>query len=168
MPANIVPTAETDGVLYASAVPLTSTEAALGDGANTPTIIPIAEGQTIVAIVQLSINGFITGNSTFVFLQTDLGDGTWIDVAWAFFNSTQAPATFVLTGGGLGAMNNAFQQARKVGSAPATQASGSNAMPIGGRMRITGFTNMTSGSSSAPGVNTQVTATIYYRIQNPR
>ena len=166
--ANIVPTAETDGILYANAVPLTTTEANLGDAAVTPALIAVSEGQTIVAVVKLSINGFVTGNSTFVFLQTDLGDGTWIDVAWCFFNSVQAPGTFVLCGGGLGAMNNAFEQARKSGSAPATQASGSNAVPLGGRMRFTGFTRMTGGSSSAAGVSTQVTATITYRLQNPR
>jgi hypothetical protein len=155
-------------VIYASAVPLTTTEATLGDAVVTPAIIPIAEGQTIVAVVKLSINGFVTGNSTFVFLQTDLGDGTWIDVAWCFFSNTQAPGTFVLCGGGLGAMNNAFQQLRISNSAPATQANGSNAVPLGGRVRFSGFTRMTSGSSSAAGVSTQVTATITYKLQNPR
>lgn len=165
---NITPTAETDGVVYANAVPLTPTEADLGDGLKSPAPIAVAEGQTIVAVVKLSINGFITGNSAFVFLQTDLGDGTWIDVAWCFYNQTQAPATFVLCGGGLGAMNNAFQQSRNAGSAPATQASGSNAVPLGGRCRFSGFATTTGGSSSAPGVSTQVKATITYKLQNPR
>ncbi len=166
--ANIVPTAPTDGIVYASAVPLTSEEAALGDALQTPAIIPIIEGQTIVAVVKFAVNGMITGNSTFVFLQTDLGDGTWIDVAWCFFNSTQAPGTFVLCGGGLGAMNNAFQQSRNSGSAPTPQANGSNAVPLGGRCRFTGRTSMIGGSSSAPGVTTAVTATITYKIQHPR
>lgn len=166
--ANIIPTAESDGVAYATAVPLTPTEAALGDALACPAVIPVAEGQTIVAAVSLAVNGYITGNSTFVFLQTDLGNGVWIDVAWCMFSSTQAPATFVLCGGGLGAMNNAFQQSRNSGSAPATQANGSNAVPLGGRCRFTGFSKMTSGSSSAPGVSTQVTATITYRLQRPR
>jgi hypothetical protein len=133
-----------------------------------PALIPIAEGQTIVAVVKLSINGFVTGNSTFIFLQTDLGDGTWIDVAWLFWNQVQGTATFVLCGGGLGAMNNAFQQSRNSGSAPATQANGSNAVPLGGRVRFAGFTRMIGGSSSAPGVSTQVTATITYKLQDPR
>lgn len=168
MAANIVPTAPTDGIVYANAVPLTTAEAALGDAAVTPALIPIAEGQTIVAVVKLSINGFITGNSTFVFLQTDLGDGTWVDVAWLFWDQVQGTATFVLCGGGLGAMNNAFQQARNSGSAPAVQASGSNAVPLGGRVRFSGFTRMSGGSSSAPGVSTQVTATITYKLQEPR
>ena len=168
MPVNITPLALTDGVVYANAVPLTSTEASLGDASVTPALISVAEGQAIVAVVRLSINGFITGNSTFVFLQTDLGDGTWIDVAWCFFSNVQAPATFVLCGGGLGAMNNAFEQARKSNSAPATQANGSNAVPLGGRCRFTGFTRMTSGSSSAAGVSTAVTATVTYKLMTPR
>jgi len=166
---NITPTAESGGIVYANAVPLTPTEAALGDALVTPSaIIPIVEGQTIVAVVQLSINGFITGNGTFVFLQTDLGDGTWIDVAWCFYNKTQASSTFVLCGGGLGAMNNAFEQTRKSGSAPVTQANGSNAVPLGGRVRFSGFSTTVGGSSSAPGVSTRVSATITYKLQTPR
>ncbi len=166
--ANIIPTPATDGIVYATAVPLTTTEAALGDALLCPALIPIVEGQTIVVVVKLSITGFITGNNTFVFLQTDLGDGTWVDVAWCFYNSTQAPATFVLCGGGLGAMNNAFQQARNPSAAPAAQANGSNAVPLGGRCRITGHSKPVGGSSNAPGVNTNVVATITYRLQHPR
>ena len=168
MPANIIPEAPTDGIRYANAVPLTPAEAALGDALQVPAIIPVAAGQTVVAVVRLVPNGIITGNSTFVFLQTDLGDGTWVDVAWCHYNGTQAPATFVLCGGGLGAVNNAFQVGRQSGSAPAVQANGSHAVPLGGRCRFTGFTRMTGGSSSAPGVSTVVTATITYRLQQPR
>lgn len=168
MTFNITPAALTDGVAYATSVPLTPTEAALGDAAETPAIIPIIEGQTIVAVVKFTVSGYITGNSTFVFLQTDLGDGTWIDVAWCFFSGKQGTATFVLCGGGLGAMNNAFQQSRQASSAPSSQANGSNAVPLGGRCRFTGFTNMIGGSSSVSGTSTTVSATITYRLQNPR
>ena len=165
---NITPQAPTDGILYASAVPLTPTEAALGDALVTPAIIPIIEGQTIVAVVQLSANGVITGNSTFVFLQTDLGDGSWVDVAWCFWSNVTGSARFVLCGGGLGAMNNAFQQSRAEGAAPTPQANGSNACPLGGRVRFSGYTRMIGGSSSAPGVATVVSATITYKLQHPR
>lgn len=166
--ANITPTAETDGVLYASAVPLTSTEASLGDALKTPDPISIVEGQTIVAVVKLTINGFVTGNSTYIVLQTDLGDGTWIDVAWIFWNQVQGNATFVLCGGGLGAMNNAFQQSRNAGQVPQPQANGSNAVPLGGRVRFVGKTVMTGGSSIAAGVSNLVTVTITYKLQDPR
>ena len=166
--ANIIPTAPTDGIVYSNAVPLTPTEASLGDALQIPSVIPIVDGQTIVAVVKMTVNGIITGNSTFLFLQTDLGDGTWIDVAWCFFNGTQGTATFVLCGGGLGAMNNAFQQSRQASATPTPQASGSNAVPLGGRVRFTGFTKVTGGSSSVAGTAATVSATITYRIQHPR
>lgn len=168
MPANIIPEPLIDGIVYSNAVPLTTTEAVLGDAAQVITNIPIIGGQTIVAVVRLTINGSIVANSTFVFLQTDLGNDTWIDVAWCFFNSTQAPGTFVLCGGGLGAMNNAIQQTRNSGSAPAVQANGSVQIPLGGRVRFTGFCRPSGGSSGLFGISTTVSATITYRLQQPR
>ena len=168
MSLNIVPTALIDGVSYASATPLISTEATLGS-AGTPDPVPIAEGQEIVAIVKLAINGLITANSTYIVMQTDLnGDGTWVDVAWLFWNATQGSAVFVMSGGGRGAMNNVFQQSRGVGQVPNPQANGSNAVPLGGRVRFVGKTVMTGGSSSAPNISTVVTATITYKLSAPR
>src|SRR5258708_89382 len=108
MAANIVPTAETDGVLYASAVPLTPTEASLGDGLKSPDPIPVAYGAAIVAVVKLSISGIITANSTYVVMQTGLGDGTWVDLNWCFWNGAQGTATFVFSTGVAGA--DTFQQ----------------------------------------------------------
>ena len=165
---NITPTAFSDGILYSNAVPLTTTEADLGDGLKTPSPIGVAEGQTIVAVVKLSINGRIVANSSIVFLQTDLGDGTWIDVAWCVWTGSDGSATFVLCGGGLGAMNNAFQQSRQLSAYPATVANGSNAVPLGGRVRFSGFAKAFGGSSSVAGTPTAVSATITYRLQNPR
>lgn len=168
MPLNIEPTALTDGVLYCTDVPITPPEAVLGDAVKTPALIPVVEGQTIVAVVKLSINGHITGNNTYVFLQTDLGDGVWVDVAWCRTSMTDGEATFVLCGGGVGAMNNAFGPLRKSGSAPATQASGSNAVPLGGRCRFTGFSALTGGSSALAGTVPLTEATITYKLGNPR
>lgn len=166
--ANIIPTALTDGIAYATGVPVTFQEAALGDALVCPAIIPVVEGQTIVAVVKLTVSGFVTGNNTWVFMQTDLGDGTWIDVAWVFWNDTQGTATFVICGGGLGAMNNAFRQSRANNAAPTPQANGSNAVPLGGRVRFTGYSRGTGGSSNAAGVTSSVSATITYKLQNPR
>lgn len=168
VPASITPEAPTDGIAYATEVPLVPTEASLGDALKTPALIPIIEGQTIVAVVKFTVSGYVTGNSTFVFLQTDLGDGTWVDVAWCFFRANQGTATFVLCGGGLGAMNNAFEQARQASSTPASQASGSNAVPLGGRVRFTGFSKFIGGSSNVAGTATSVKATITFKIQHPR
>ncbi len=168
--ANIIPTAETDGLIYSNGVPLTTTEADLWGGPNAvlPDPIGVAEGQTIVAVVKFVINGLITGNNSYVILQTDLGDGTWIDVAWIVWTGGQGAATFVLCGGGLGAMNNAFQQLRTPGSPPTVQANGSNAVPLGGRVRFVGKASLISGSSSVAGTTPQVLTTITYRLQTPR
>lgn len=166
--ANITPTPPTEGTVYCTATPITPPESALGDAVSSPVIIPVIEGQTIVAVVRLSVNGHITGPNTFVFLQTDLGDGVWVDVAWCNTRITDGSATFVLCGGGAGAMNNAFGPLRQSGSAPATQANGSNAVPLGGRVRFTGFSALTGGSSAAAGTVPLVNATITYKLQHPR
>lgn len=166
--ANATPTAITDGIPYATAVPLTATEASLGDALKCPDPIPVAEGQGIVAVVRLSLNGHVVANHVFVAMQTDLGDGTWIDVAWCVWFGGDGSATFVLCGGSNGAMNNAFQQSRQAGAMPTSQANGSNAVPLGGRVRFVGFATMAGGSSSLAGTPTQVSATITYRVQEPR
>lgn len=168
MPLNIVPTALIDGVVYANAAPLTTAEATLN---NTTTVdpIPVIGGQEIVAVVKLTVTGIIVANSTYIVMQTDLGgDGTWIDVAWLFWNATQGTATFVLCGGGRGLMNNAFQQTRNSDQVPQPQANGSVAVPLGGRIRFVGRTAMAGGSSSVSGTPTKVSATITYKLSTPR
>lgn len=167
--ANITPTALSGGILYANAVPLTPAEADLngGSGAQVTTPVPIVEGQTVVAVVVLTWSGRATGAGTLVVLQTDLGDGNWVDVAWCFWNGVQGSAKFVLCAGGLGAMNNAFAASRQSSSMPASQANGSNAVPLGGRIRFTGFTTMSGGSSNVAGTPTSIAATITYKVSNP-
>lgn len=164
--ANITPTAPTDGVVYASAVPLTPTEAVLGDALVVPVLIPTSYNEAISAVIQLSANGIITGNSTYVVLQMDMGDEVWVDLCWCFWTGTQGSATFVFSNGIAGA--NVFQQTRNADQVPlnssSVQGNGSNQLTLGGRIRFVGKTVMTSGSSSAPGVATVVTATIRYRL----
>ncbi len=166
--ANIIPTAPTDGIVYGTSVPIVSAEADLGDNLLAPRPIPVAEGQTIVVIVKLAVNGHVSNNKTWVFLQTDLGDGTWVDVAWCPFTLADGSGTAVLCGGGIGSVNNAFLQSRQAGSAPAVQAAGSNAVPLGGRVRVTGFGSSSGGSSSVAGTYAGVFATTTYRLQQPR
>lgn len=168
VPLTLTPTAITDGVAYATSVPLTSTEATLGDAAQVPTEIPIIEGQTIVAVVRLTINGLVVGNNSYVVLQTDLGNSVWVDVAWLVWGGSQGTGTFVLCGGGLGAMNNAFQQSRQSGQFPTPQTVGSNAVPLGGRVRFVGRATAVGGSSSVSGTTAGVLATITYKLQQPR
>ena len=166
--ASIVPEPQSDGILYANAVPLTSTEADLNGGTSVQLTspIPTTYGEAIAAVVQLSINGIITGNSTYIVMQMDMGDSVWVDMNWLVWNQVQGTATFVFSNGIAGA--NTFQNSRNVGQVPQPQTSGSNQLALGGRIRFIGKTTMTGGSSSAPGVSTQVTATIKYRLQSLR
>jgi hypothetical protein len=168
--ANIIPTAGSDGVPYATSVPLTNNEADLGDSVNAPHPIAIEYGQVIVAVVQLSIPTgviFIQPNA-YVIMQTDMGDAIWIDVAWAVWSQAMGNATFVLFGGGLGNGGGSFQQSRVAGAFPNPQSLSSNAMPIGGRIRFVGKAITTGGSSGLPGVSTAISATIKYKLMAPR
>lgn len=165
--ANINPTVGYDGIPYSTSVPITSTEADLGDGLKTPDPVAVEYGQAVVAVVVLTINGNVTANNTYVVMQVDMGDSVWIDAAWIVWTGNQGSATFVLCGGGLGAMNNAFQQVRQAGSFPSPQANGSNAIPLAGRIRFVGK-SLIAGGSSLAGLTTSVSATIKYKLAAPR
>lgn len=167
--ANITPTPVTDGVPYCTSVPLTFAEADLGDNVKTPAPIAVVEGQTIVAVVKLSVNGIVNNVNSYVVMQTFLG-GVWVDVAWCILAGTNVvgTSTFILCGGGLGAMNNAFQQSRQAGGFPTPQANGSNALPLGELIRFVGKGVYALGSSSIAGTFAGVFATITYRLQQPR
>lgn len=163
-PINITPTALIDGLLYGASVPLTSTEANLsgGTGANALDPIPTEFGQAILAVVQLSLNGHATANNTYVVMQQDLGDGVWVDMNWCVWTGSDGGATFVFSNGIAGA--NTFQQSRLAGASPSPQASGSNQLCLGGRLRFVGKSLFGGGSSSLAGVTTAVLATIRYRL----
>ena len=162
---NITPTASEDGVKYSVDVPVTSTEADLagGTGSAGPAPFPTSFGQAIVAVVRLAIEGFITGNSTYVVMQMDVGgDGVWVDMNWLFWNQVQGNATFVFSNGVAGALT--VQQSRNSGQVPQPQAIGSNQLALGGRIRFVGKHVPTGGSSSTVGVNQQVTVNITYKL----
>lgn len=163
--ANIIPLAQTDGTLYSSAVPITFTEADLwgGTGANSPDPIPTTYGEAICAVVQLSINGHIVGNNTYVVMQQDMGDGVWIDLNGLVWTGSDGGATFVFSNGIAGA--NVLQQTRSVGQPPTPQANFSNQLALGGRIRFVGKTTTVGGSSSLAGTTAGVSVTIRYRLQ---
>lgn len=168
--ASLTPTAPVDGIPYATAVPITLTEADLNGGTNVPTgPIPVEYGQVISAVVQLSFNGSVVGNNTYVVMQTDMGDGLWIDVAWVIWTGNQGTATFVLTGGGGGGfVAGTYQQTRQSNSPPTPQANGTSGVPIAGRVRFVGKSAFVGGSSSLFGTSAQISATIKYKVFNPR
>jgi hypothetical protein len=165
-PVNLIPTAATDGVIYSSNVPITGTEADLwgGSGVQVPDPIPVAYGAGLIAVVQLVINGHLTGNNTYVVMQADLGDGVWVDLNWLVWTGTDAsvPVVFVFSNGVAGA--NSFQQSRIAGQSPNPQQSGANQMVLGGRIRFVGRTTSVGGSSSLSGVATAVIANIRYKV----
>lgn len=149
--ANIVPTAPTDGLPYCTTVALTGTEVDLG------TPVPVLWGEAVIATVKLSITNYVSGTSTYIITQTDLGDGNWVDLAWVVWaGASNTSEVFLLSAGGVGAMNNAVDQSRAVGTAPAS--TGSIVCPLGGRIRFVGKTALSA----------TVTATITYKIQPPR
>lgn len=153
-------TPEVGGTSYADATPLTTTEADLNNVTSNPISIPW--GQAVQAVVKFTVTGFPAGNSTYVVMQTDMGDGNWIDVAWCMHTGTQGSATFVLSGGVAG--NNAFQQTRQANSPPNPQANGSNAMVLGGRIRFVGRSQFTGGSSYVAGAFVGVLCTIKFHV----
>lgn len=165
--ANIVPTAGSDGVPYCTSVPLTTTEAALGDLLKSLDPIPLLEGQELIASIALSVNGFAQGANSYIVMQTEYGDSNWVDVAWIVSPLNQGTAKFWVSGGGRGAMNNAAQQTRQSGQFPNPQTSGSNAVPLGGRVRFVGKTTFVGGSSALSGTSTRVDATITYKLTAP-
>lgn len=153
--------AQPDGITYATSVPLTATEADLYNGvAGDP--ISVVYGQAIVAVVTLTPSGGPTSLNCYIAMQTDMGDGVWVDVAWCVYTNTQASATFVLAGGVAGA--NSVQQSRQANAFPTPQANGSNQIPIGGRVRFVGKSILVAGSSVAAGQVANISATIKYKL----
>jgi hypothetical protein len=109
-----------------------------------PDPAPVLYTEAVLASVVLTAVGSLTSNTTYVVLQTDLGDGVWIDVAWCVWTGLSGSVTFVLSGGVAGA--NSFQQSRASGTAPGSN--GSNQIPLGGRIRFVGKSTINSSSSS--------------------
>jgi hypothetical protein len=164
--ANAVAGPTTDGILYCSNKILPAAEADLYN-ASTPDPIPLPYEVAIVASVELVVSGNPGSNSSYVVLQTDLGDGVWYDLAWCLLTSVNNGAANFLLAAGVGGANS-FQQTRTVGTAPA--GNGSNQCPLGARVRFVGKSSLGSGSSSSssssgsPGNPLQVTAKIVYKI----
>lgn len=170
--ANSPPARGTDGVPYCTAAPIPAAEGSLFNLSSPPFFDPVAVlyGEAVQAVVQLSLQGAIGSQSSYVVMQTDLGDDVWIDVAWLSWSSgPTGTATFVLSGGVAGA--NSFQQSRSVGTAPSPP-NDARQFPMGGRLRFVGKATITASSSSssssarssgAPAVTPAVLATIKYK-----
>ena len=79
--ANIVPTAPTDGITYASGTVLGANEADLAS-ATVVDPIPVEYNQEITASVSFAVSGGVSGGDAYVVMQHDHGDGNWFDLAW--------------------------------------------------------------------------------------
>ena len=85
---------------YALNVPVTAQEADLCNVPSPPFIdpVPVLYGEAVLAVVQLTASG-LAANAAYVVMQTDMGDGVWVDVAWVSWAGTSGTAVFVLSGG---------------------------------------------------------------------
>lgn len=162
--ANVVPAAPTDGEPYATAVPLVSTEADLFNQSTTPPYdpAPVKWAEGILASVVFTATGGPQPGTAYVVMQTDVGDGQWLDIAWCSWSGVTGSAVFALSAGVAGA--NAFQQTRAVGAAP-SPALGANQCVVGGRIRFVGarVPSGSSSSSSSSGSLPQVTVSVRFK-----
>lgn len=149
--ANVFPTGQKDGVAYATSLSMPSTEGDLWNQGDTVSHPPLS-GQVVAAQVHLAVTGLPLVNNTYVVLQTDCGGGVWMDVAWVPWTATTGTLETWLAGGVL--LASSVQQTRT--GMPNT--SGSNAIPLGGRFRLIGASQLTGGVGAA------VTATIKTRV----
>jgi hypothetical protein len=157
--ANINVTASTDGLPYTSPALAIPATAADNDLFNQPSPVqgpvPVRANQAVVALVQLTIAGGPATNNAYVVLQTDMGDGNWMDVAWIVTAVvTNGVLNFELSGGVAG--SNALALTRAAGTAPGSN--GSNQIPLGGRIRFVGRAQLTGGTAPS------VTALIKYKF----
>jgi hypothetical protein len=150
---NTAPT-QSAGVVYGTAgAALPATEADLGAPFENPYV------QAIAASVVLTVAGSPGSVTAYVVLQTDAGDGQWVDLSWAKLtaNANGASLFWLSAGAGSGSVGgDTFQQSRANGTAPA--ATGSNAAVPGPRFRFTGQAAVSGGSSPT------VTATVRYNL----
>ena len=170
--ANAAPPAPTPGTPYAINHLMPAAEGSLSD--QPPYIydpVPLSNERAISAEVAFTQQGPITGITTcYVVMQTDWGDGNWVDAAWCNLTALPGanPAVFTLFIG-LDATNGAFQQTRAQGTAP-TPANSGNTIALGARIRFVGKATVQSSSSSsssssgAPGVQAGILVTIRHRV----
>jgi hypothetical protein len=155
--ANATLTTPTDGIPYATGKVLPSTEADLANvtALDEPTPVPLTYHAALLVLVKLVIAGGPASNTTYVVLQTDTGDGNWLDLAWCVTTSvSNGTLLFFFSAGVAGA--NAVAQTRANGSAPVS--TGSNQAVLGARFRVIGQATLSGGTSPS------VTATVRFKL----
>ncbi len=149
----------TGGLPYATAAALPSTEADIFNQLIPPFFDPVpvpSEHEALFAIVQIAIPNALTTNAAYIVLQTDLGDGVWVDVAWIVYSGISGTATFSIAAGAGGSQG--VQQTRAANTAPASSSVAN--LPLGGRIRFVGKAAITSPPDPAP-TSSSSSVTIY-------
>lgn len=152
--ANIDPTAQTVAVKYAASKVLTTSEATIYNQSTGDPIPTHGLAQGIVAIGTATIAGTPDATDAYIIMQTDLGNGVWIDVAWFKITATSGTLTFALVG--IHSVSAAIAQTRASGTSPAS--SSANTMMLGDRVRIVGKATFTNGTNPA------VTVSLGYKL----
>jgi hypothetical protein len=164
--ANIDLTTPTDGVPYCVNALLPGVEA---DLYNIPGLddspICIPYGHHVSADVLFTAVGLASDAGAYVVLQTDWGDGNWVDLTWA--NTTISGTTtdlFAFFVGDSADPNLVVHQTRQAGTTP-TPSNSQNLIGLGGRFRFVGkaattLVTQSSGSSIAEGLF----VSIHYRL----
>jgi hypothetical protein len=129
-----------DGYPYAQAVVLPPTEQDIG----TPLACPYHRG--CVVTVDLTCQGSIPSQTTYLVVQTDNGSGQWVDLGAVVFTGTKGSQTYLLACGF--DANGLVTQTRQPGQVPTAGVSG---VALGGRIRVTAKCSIGSSSSSSPG-----------------
>jgi hypothetical protein len=166
--ANIVPTAPTDGIVYANGTVLGATEVDLAS-ATAVDPIPVEFNQEITASVAIAISGGPTSGDAYIVLQHDHGDGNWFDLAWQNVrgaDGNQAPV-YNLTSLKIGfasTNNPPPAKVRTAGTNPGTAGTTGGAINgglLGGRLRFTGKSTLSGGTPVC-------SVTITYKLRAPR
>lgn len=138
--ANITPSPANDGIVYASASQIPTSEGDVFNGAGVDPF-PSLWGAAVVFEVKLVVSGSPVTNQTYLVLQCDIGLGVWIDIAWMVWTGVTGTITGLLSGGFNVA--NSYQQTRPVDTSPAS--SGANQIPLGGNIRLVGKSTFVGG-----------------------
>jgi hypothetical protein len=158
--ANIKSPTLIDGKVYCAAAIIPSLELDLGAP------FPVLYNSAISAVVEFTALPNVASQASYVVMQTDWGDGTWIDLAWCNW-SALTPATFILQSLGNQAPG-VFQQTRASGATPSPSNS-SNPVSLGGRIRFVGKGTFAAGSSSSSSSGlAELLVTIRYKMQGLR
>ena len=147
--ANIDPTPQTMAVKYAVSKALTTTEATIYNQSTGDPVLPRGHAHSINAVGTITITGGPSTTEAYVVMQTDLGNGIWIDVAWFPTAATSGTKTFYLSC--IQSVSVCVEQTRASGTAPGF--AGASSVGLLDRIRFVGKAVFTGGTNPAATVS---------------